>query len=106
MCIDIANTFNLLPAMKEIYLFYFLLWTECIFLGVNNACSNPMLGFISHVRAKTVISLEERALLNENLWIQRYESLLLASLASFKTHSGCRTLWNDAMIQEPSRSAD
>lgn len=99
-----ANTFNLLPSIKKIHLFYFPLRTGYIFLessfsihlSVNNACSNPMFGFISHVRARTVISLKERAVLNEDLWIRRYESLFLVPSASFKTHSGCRTFWNDA----------
>lgn len=67
MRIDIVNVFNLQPSIGRIY--FFLRWIGCIFLGVNNACSNPVFGFISRVRAKTVTSPEERASLNEDLWI-------------------------------------
>lgn len=79
MRIDIANAFNLQrPSVGRIRLFYFPRWIGCIFLGVNNACSNPIFGFISRVRARAVTSLEERASLNEDLWIRWHESLFLA----------------------------
>lgn len=66
---NIASAFNLRPPIGQIHLFCLSRWIGCIFLGVNNACSNPVFGFISRARARGVTSAEERASLNEDLWI-------------------------------------
>lgn len=85
ICSGNSSAFNLWSSIDQTCLFYSsALRVECIFLSVNNACSNPVFGFISCVRAEATTSPGEHAASKGDLWVRRYESRLFLGFDLFQ----------------------